>query len=449
MRPSPLSPSDGQWEHHLPDRDEARALTGTLTSETLETLRDLGRIADARGVGAFVVGGVVRDAILERTCEDLDVVVEDDAIEFAEAAARELGGHVKRYDRFGTAILLLKHGVKVDVATSRSELYSRPGALPDVAPDPIEMDLRRRDFTLNAMAVRINRDGFGELLDPTAGREDLAAGVLRVIHKRSFEDDPTRVLRCIRFSARFSFTLDPLTEALLRSAVERDLVSTVSGERIMNEIRLILSEDEDWSPLNQLDSLGALASIHSNWRLPENGARLFSKLQTILENPLGSMGSATPWRARFLLAVSALPPCDTRALLDRLRSGTALRNIVDGLARFDVEARELLESESEIPRSDIHDALAAFHSETLAVVLASSGPVLSERITLYLSELDGVRPILSGADLVALGLEEGTVLGQTLADLQRARLDGIVTSEAEEREFVRKAIRDLDVENKR
>ena len=433
----------------MPDRDIVEALKNTLTSETLETLRDLGRIADGRGVGAFVVGGVVRGALLKRASEDLDVVVEDDAIDFAEAAARELGGRVKKYDRFGTAILLLGRGVKVDVATSRSESYAQPGALPDVDPDPIEMDLNRRDFTLNAMAVRINGDGFGELLDPTGGQEDLRSGVLRVIHERSFEDDPTRILRCIRFSGRFSFRLDPLTETLLRDAILRDLIGTVSGERIMNEIRLILSEDEVWSPLEQLDSLGALASIHPGWRLPRLAAPLFSRLKTIEETAIGSVGSATFWRARFLLTVSALPPSDARKLLDRLRASTTLRSIVAGFARFDREVRGSLESESELSRSDIHDALATFHPETLAVLLAASGPTLSERITLYLSELESVRPVLGGTDLIALGLEEGAALGETLADLKRARLDGVVTSEAEEREFVRKAIRDLDVENKR
>lgn len=431
------------------DRDIVEALRDALTPETLETLHDLGRIADGRGVGAFIVGGVVRDALLGRACEDLDVVVEDDAIEFAEAAARELGGRVKKHDRFGTAILLLRRGVKVDVATSRSESYARPGALPDVVSDPIEMDLMRRDFTLNAMAVRIDGGGFGELLDPAGGREDLVAGVLRVIHERSFEDDPTRILRCIRFSARFSFRLDPPTEALLRDAILRDLLSTVTGERIMNEIRLILSEDEVWSPLSQLDSLRALASIHPSWRLPEHAAPLFSRLQTILESPIGSMDSATHWRARFLLAVSALLPSDARELLDRLRASTVLRSIVAEHARFDTEVRESLESESELSRSDIHDALAAFRPETLAALLASSGPTLSERIALYLSELESVRPLLGGADLIALGFEQGTALGETLADLKRARLNGVVTSEAEEREFVRKVIRDLDVENKR
>jgi tRNA nucleotidyltransferase (CCA-adding enzyme) len=431
------------------NQDVTKTLTSTLAPEAMEALHDLGKIADGRGVGAFVVGGVVRDALMKRPCEDLDIVVEDDAIDFAEAAARELEGHVKKHRRFGTAILVLGRAVKVDIATSRSESYARPGALPDVAPDPIELDLKRRDFTLNAMAVRINADRFGELLDPVGGRADLKTGVLRVLHKHSFEDDPTRVLRCVRFSARFSFKLDPLTEKLLQDAVEHDLISTVSGERIMNEIRLILSEDEIWLPLKQLDSLGVLPSIHPNWHLPENAPSLFSKLPAIMKSPIGSIRSATLWHTRFLAAVSALSISDAGALLNRLRSGATLRNLIDELARFEVTARGRLESENELSRSDLYDALAPLSPETLAVVLASAGSIASGRVTLYLSELESVRPILGGSDLIRLGLEEGTHLGEVLADLRRACLDGFVTSKTEELEFVRRAIRDLDVENKR
>jgi len=438
-----------QWEYHVQDRDVTEALTDTLSPEAAEAIRNLGKIADGRGVGAFVVGGVVRDALMKRACEDLDIVVEDDAIDFAEAAARELGGHVKKYRRFGTALLVLGRGVKVDIATSRSESYARPGALPDVAPDPIELDLKRRDFTLNAMAVRINAEGFGELLDPAGGQEDLATGVLRVLHEHSFEDDPTRVLRCVRFAARFSLEVDPLTEQLLQDAVDNDLVSTVSGERIMNEIRLILSEDEVWAPLERLDSLGALASIHPEWRLPENAPHLFSELVAIMEDPVGSIRSATLWHTNFLAAVSALSISDARALLDRLRSGATLKNLVDELGRFEVRARERLESENALSRSNVYDTLAALSPETLAVVLASAGPIASERVILYLSELESVEPVLSGSDLLVLGFEEGTDLGEILTDLRRARLDGFVTSKTEELEFVRRAIRDLDVENKR
>ncbi len=442
-------PHGRQWEQHVWNRDLTEALAAILNPEAAEALRDLGKIADDRGINAFVVGGVVRDALMKRPCEDLDIVVEDDALDFAAAAARELKGRVKKHRRFGTAILVLGRGVKVDIATSRSESYARPGALPDVAPDPIDLDLRRRDFTLNAMAARINADGFGELLDPAGGREDLETGVLRVLHERSFEDDPTRVLRCVRFAARFSFEVDPLTEKLLQDAVDRNLVSTVSGERIMNEIRLILSEDEVWAPLERLDSLGALASIHPEWHLPEKAPNLFSELMTIMKDPVGSIRSATLWHTNFLAAVSAIDISDAGALLDRLRSGATLRSLVNELARFETRTRERLESEGALSRSSIYDALVALSPETLAVILASGGQIATQRIALYLSELESVRPILNGSDLIVLGLQEGSDLGRVLTDLRRARLDGFVTSKEDELEFVRRTIRNLDVKNKR
>ena len=238
--------TEGTGRNSSGARMQTRNITDLLLArmprENVEILRRLGELADRRGSAAFVVGGVVRDILRDiHTC-DLDVVVDESAVDYAQAAAAELGGTVKTHTRFGTAILVVPPGRKIDLATARSEAYERPGALPVVAAGGIREDLERRDFTINSMAVRINERGFGELLDFHGGRDDLDAGVLRVLTDRSFEDDPTRILRGVRFASRFGFEFEATSERLLRDCVRAGGVATVSGERLMNEIVLILRE---------------------------------------------------------------------------------------------------------------------------------------------------------------------------------------------------------------
>ncbi|MCK4409578.1 MAG: CCA tRNA nucleotidyltransferase, partial [Candidatus Eisenbacteria sp.] len=240
-------------------------LLSRVPEPDLNLLRSLGALADERGTTAYVVGGVVRDLFLGVTNYDMDVVVETDAVDFAEAAAAVLGGSVKAHTRFGTVILVLPGGRKIDLATARSEVYERPGALPTVTPGTMESDLKRRDFTINSMALVLNADGLGTLLDPFGGRRDLTNQILRVLTDVSFEDDPTRILRGVRFCARFGLSMEPVTEALLRRAVGKRLTDTVSGERLLNELKLILSEDDPWPPVFRLIDWGILLSMVEGW----------------------------------------------------------------------------------------------------------------------------------------------------------------------------------------
>ena len=201
----------------------------------------VGKIADESGVEAYIVGGPVRDKLLGIKNFDLDFVVETGGIKFAEILNKTLNGKLTIYKAFGTATIDLK-GKRIDIVTARKETYKRPAAYPTVKPGKIKDDLFRRDFTINAMAIAINKKGFGKLIDFYNGQKDLKKGLIRVLHDKSFMDDPTRIFRAVRFSVRFGFKIEPHTKKLMKEAVLDGLLGDVNAGRIRKEIEIFLKE---------------------------------------------------------------------------------------------------------------------------------------------------------------------------------------------------------------
>ncbi len=420
--------------------DDSRELILSRVPEPdLTLLRSLGALADERGTTAYVVGGVVRDLFLDVANYDLDVVVEADATDFAEAAAALLGGSVKAHTRFGTVILVLPGGRKIDVATARSEVYERPGALPTVTPGEMESDLKRRDFTINSMALVLNADGFGTLLDPFDGRKDLANQILRVLTNVSFEDDPTRILRGVRFCARFGLSMEPVTETLLRRAVSERLADTVSGERLLNELKLILSEDDPWPPVFRLIDWGILSSMVEGWD-PTKAVRA-----TIVEidrrlAEAQDVGEPTPerWLTLFAALLQPLEPAVRDRVVERLSGGRRVRGLVRELAEFERDALPGLSAEEDTLPSVLHRMLKRFSSETLLLASAQSpGSTVANRVAIYTSRLAGTKTELTGSDLAELGVPEGKAVGEILGALLDARLDGEVSSMEDEKTLAR------------
>lgn len=207
----------------------------------MKTIEIVGKIADELKIPAYIVGGPVRDKLLGRPNSDLDFVVEGDGIKFAETLNKKLKGKLTVYRAFGTASIELK-GKRIDVVTSRKETYKHSAAYPTVKPGSIKDDLFRRDFTINAMAIAINKKNFGRLVDFYGGRKDLKKGVIRIMHDKSFMDDPTRIFRAVRFSVRFGFKIEPHTKRLIKKAVLDGLLGEVNAGRIRKEIELFLKE---------------------------------------------------------------------------------------------------------------------------------------------------------------------------------------------------------------
>ncbi|MDD4894296.1 MAG: hypothetical protein PHW54_03160, partial [Candidatus Omnitrophica bacterium] len=220
-----------------------------LPKEIRDFISVAGDVAFSCGMPVYLVGGFVRDLILGVDNLDLDIVVEGDGIKFAELLSLKLNAGLTLHRRFGTATLIIDKYFKVDIATARREYYPEPAHLPEVTCGTLKDDLIRRDFTINAMAVSINRRDFGTFIDCFGGKKDLAAKKIRVLHDLSFIDDPTRILRAIRFEQRYSFRIEPKTLKLLREAKRLKMLEKVQPQRLRDELILLLKENK---PLKQL-----------------------------------------------------------------------------------------------------------------------------------------------------------------------------------------------------
>lgn len=254
----------------------------TIGPKVLPLIKAVGRKAYDAKMPVYLVGGAVRDILLKRPVLDVDIVIQGDAIAFARGIASQYLGTVKSHKRFGTSAVSLPAGIKLDMVTAREETYAHPGALPDIKPAGIREDLFRRDFTVNAMAVSISPENFGDLKDDFNGQADLKGRVLRVLHDKSFVDDPTRIIRAARYATRFGFSIEPHTRELLRQAVAGDCLSTLTAPRYWNEFRRILDEKDPWPALRLLKDFGVMKYFSFNEEYAKTGGRLTAVKLTAL-----------------------------------------------------------------------------------------------------------------------------------------------------------------------
>jgi tRNA nucleotidyltransferase (CCA-adding enzyme) len=401
-------------------------LADHLSPETLRLVRKAGALAAAKRLEVHLVGGAVRDILLGRPSSDLDLVVEGDAIKLAEALAREVDGRLVVHRRFGTA-KIRTDALALDLAMARAETYARPGALPSVRPGSIRDDLARRDFTINAMALRMDPGGFGKLADPFDGQQDLQNKLIRILHDRSFVDDATRMLRAVRYEQRFGFHLEASTEKLLRVSVSR--LSTVSGDRIRHELELILKEEHPEKALKRAEDLGLLAGIHPALKADD-------WLETNFEKARQS--TSAPSLSLFLALMTyrfSLPECEdftnslkTPGTVSRVIRDTALlREQIPSLDRPDLPTSAICALLREYPPTPI-----------LACAIAADSALVHERLTLYLTRWRYVRTALGGDALRRLGVPLGPRVGQMLKALHEAKLDGKVDSREQEIELVQR-----------
>ena len=410
-----------------------------LTAGAFALLEDAGRLGDRLGVSVYVVGGSVRDLLLGITNLDLDLTVEGDGIAYARALAREKKASLKAYERFATAMLFLPGGGKLDVATARSESYPVPAVLPTVTASDIKADLFRRDFTINALAVRLNRDGFGELLDWYGGRRDLKAKTIRVLHDRSFIEDPTRIFRAVRFEQRFGFRLHRETLALLKETGRLDLVGRLSGERLLNEIVLLLSDRQPRRAIARLGGLGLLRYVHPAlaWS-PALGARLKAVDRVLARH--GRL-SQDPWLVYFMAMLEPLSPQQIEEVLERfpLRARHAAA-IWTGHASSGAILRRLALRPLPNP-GEAYRLLRGLSEEAVLLLMArSKTDQARRRLAAYLTRDRHVKPAVAGDELKAWGLKPGPRFTVILERLLEARLNGEVTSDAEERVLAKQLV---------
>jgi tRNA nucleotidyltransferase (CCA-adding enzyme) len=406
----------------------ASAALAALPEGVRERAERLVRAADARGAALYLVGGPVRDLALGRPLRDADFTLAaagggaalgDDTAALAREAALP-GDRVVVHPRFGTVRIELASGAALDLATLRSERYAAAGALPEVAPGTLDDDLRRRDFTLNALALPLSAAAGRALVDPGGGLADLAAGELRVFHAASFRDDPTRAFRAARFAARFGFELARESRAALRAALRAGAFGAVSGERFAAELEKLFAERETGG-----DPARALALLHEWHVLPalEPGLTLpraaLAPLRRLARGPAGSLPTR-PWLVGLMVWFAALPPALARRTLARLAIRGAVATRVAAFPRTRDTALAALASARGRGAADA--ALRPLPPEELAALAAWAPPAARRRIERHAAEdRDVVLPI-DGDDLVAIGLH-GPEVGVALARIRAALLD--------------------------
>ena len=363
---------------------------------------------------AYLVGGAVRDLLRGAVPKDVDIAVEGDARSVGRAVAERLGSDAREYERFGTATVETPSST-YNLATTRQESYDEPGALPRVAPASLAEDLGRRDFAINAMAVGLTGDDLGHLYDPFGGVADMQAGVVRVLHDRSFLDDPTRLLRALRYSTRLGFALDPETERLAREAVAADALSTVSGARIRDELMDLLREVDAPSGIERMREL----EIHSALE-PD----LDPDPELVASAALGATVIGADRGIAALAALIEEAPEKLDLWLGDLHLLADERDAAARAARVGPRIAIALREREHSP-SELRALLGREPLEALALALALRAP--SEPILRWVSDLRPVQLEISGADLLAAGVPEGPAVGRALDETLNRKLDGIVS----------------------
>ncbi len=420
-------------------RSVAGLLGKRLSPEIRATLHTLGAVGDALGVAVYAVGGFVRDLLLGFANLDIDITVEGDGVLYAECFAERHGGRVRSHKKFGTAVLVLPDGLKIDVASTRLEYYDSPGALPTVERASLRHDLYRRDFTVNTLALCINRDRFGHLTDHFGGQQDIQERVVRVLHNLSFVEDPTRVFRAIRFEQRLGFHIAPHTENLMRSAVRMHLLDKLGGERLQSELVQIMQEKEPLAAIARMSSFELLPFIHPALKLVPATERVLQETRQVMSwfRLLYLEDRCEPWQVYFMALSDGLTAdqfrdaCHRLAIPGRLASRLCSQRRLVFTTLNTIKRR--LKQGADVRNSELYTWFSGFALEMLLYLASrASSEQIRRFVSLYLTRLRTVSTLLDGEDLHALGLEPGPLFRHIKERLLQARLDGEVSSRDDE-----------------
>ncbi len=420
-------------------RNLTHLMTGCLSDQIIELLQTVGTIADQFLFNAFVVGGFVRDLLLRKANFDLDIVVEGDGIAFARKLGQHLGGRVREHERFGTATIILPQGLKIDIATARLEYYEYPAALPTVELSSIKLDLYRRDFTINAMAIQLNPEHFGCLVDFFNSQNDLKQMAIKVLHNLSFVDDPTRIFRAVRFEKRMDFTIARHTERLIRNAVKMNLFGKAADPRFYTELKLLLNEENASPAIERLAELGLFPFLWPDLKPHLTIDRRFRHCLVQTQRSIAWFkllylaDRYEPWIV-YLLAIMSRSPmtvlanfCDRFQLAPRTRAMLLSEKQLADNASNQLSARDVLKN------SDIYIAFRELHIEGLLYLMAVARKTeVKKAVSAYVTSLRHQAPLLNGDDLQQLGYRPGPLFKKMLEALLLARLDGKISTRDDE-----------------
>ena len=406
-----------------------------------DALKLVGEVADETGFPVYLVGGIVRDLFLRVPNFDVDIVVEGDGITFAGLLANKTGGKLRTHQKFGTAMVKLPKGLKLDIATARLEYYESPAAMPTVELSSIKKDLYRRDFTINTLAVRLEKKRFGELIDFFGGLRDIKEKTIRVLHNLSFVEDPTRVLRAVRFEQRFDFKISKHTQNMIKTAVAMRLFDRLTGERIYTELALMFAEAEPIKGVKRMKELDLLKFIHPLLTVTPNTDKLFDGLSETLtwfrllylDIPLEK------GFVYFLGLLDRLKGPEAEEALERLAAPMRIRERVR-LARLHChDVLPILSREPLLSPSRVYALLHPLDIESLLLMMAKAKQERARKyISLYLTHLRSVTVTITGDDLKNMGIPPGPRYKKILAELLDAKLDEQVKTPEDEKEFIKR-----------
>ena len=443
QEPGRMNPTDRAPK----SRNMGRTMRDRLPKDVLDILEKAGALGRSRQTPVYVVGGFVRDLLLKTPNHDIDLVVEGDGIGFARAFAGVLGGRVRVHKKFLTSVVIFPGAggkeERVDVATARLEYYESPAALPTVEHSSIKMDLYRRDFTINALAIRLDCEPMGEIVDFFGGQKDIRDRVIRVLHTLSFVEDPTRCLRAVRFEQRYHFRIGPATEKLIKNDVSLKLLDKLSPSRLFNEFEHICAEETAILCIRRLHELGILQAIHPQLSINPDRKEMLIRTAKVMAwyRLLYIDEEMRPWLVYFLVLCSSLTYAVTLEVFRRLGIPPALKNEVLGCREKARSLRSSLKRLTATPGFRVSALCAMLRPLPVEFVLylmadmevPETRRALSRYITVWRTE----KPGADGSDLKKLGLAPGPAYGVILQRLLEAKLDGTAASPEEQLSLAR------------
>jgi tRNA nucleotidyltransferase (CCA-adding enzyme) len=411
-----------------------------LNKKTLMRLADIGSLSDAMGYHAFLVGGFVRDLLLRIENYDIDIVIEGDGVKFAEEMAKTFHVKIKPHTEFATAKMIYPDSLKIDIATARLEYYKAPAALPIVEHSSLKLDLHRRDFTINTLAISLNKNNFGQLIDFFGGQRDIKDKTIRVLHSLSFVEDPTRVFRAIRFEHRFGFQIGKHTMNLIKNTVKMNFLSRIRGKRLWAELSLILLEEEPDKILKRIQDIDLLRFISPYLIFNKDKEKLFHLIRDVYRwyellykgTPCDKIALYTLGLVEHLKPSEIMDFCRKTEMTERLK-----RKTVDDMARIRESLTKLAAGIENMKRSETYRIYEALSQEARLFTMARTrSDEVKKSLSNYITLSDTFKPLLSGEDLKDMDIKEGPIYREILDKLREVKIDSNLKTKEEEIAFV-------------
>ena len=407
----------------------------SISPRICRLLQEIGRCGAETSQSVYAVGGFVRDLLIGRENLDIDIVVEGDAIDFAHQLAKVWEGQVQTHHKFKTATITRRDGLKFDFVSARNETYTSPGALPSVEYGTIAQDLHRRDFSINTLAMQLQPDAFGEIVDCTDGMRDLRAGCIRVLHQQSFIDDPTRIFRAIRYAARYNFRIVEADQQRILDAINQGVLNLISGQRIRNEIDHLLSEEAAPQMVHQMREFDLFGAIHPNWKISPNFDVRWNAAGQAIEWASTSLSNDSINASALLWMTLLTAPDAIEVISNRLE----LENELHTKLNLQVQLEQDIDALSASAKpSEVYQLLNPYPIESLvfAMMHPNQPNWRVEKMSNYLTHLRNVQPLVTGNHLIQRGLKPSQAFSDLLWKAFAAQLDGKVSTAQETYQFL-------------